>query len=602
MKRMLPSDTARWSGEKPGWAAAAAVWVLPPAAAVVTTGGQYFVEALSGGLVNPDSYMRLNRLRDIVETGEALSVVTRDGSGHGTVLHWSHLLDSLLCLMAWPLTAFMPMDAALHMVATLFGPLGLAALGYVTVWAAAPFAARRWSIWGAVLAGLSPAIAGYGLAGVVHHHVGAVIAAVASWGWAARIVLAAKAEPAAWRVPLGGGLSLGAWIGAGLWLTPETVPLTLLGYGALWLAWIAGARGSALSVAMVAASAVALVVATAAWLADPPAAGLAALEIDRISVVFAGLMLAIAVSAQGMWAVSRICPTRLERAAAAVVISGYCALVWVWWFRPVLFGPALARSEEEWRVFFGVIVEMMPVRGFGPALTFLATGAAAAIALSIAAARRRSVLLGYAAVCAVGLFVVGQSHVRFAVYPEAVAAVVLPMVLTGLGRAGAGWSVPRLAVAGLFLAVPLGTRVPPLAAPARAAAVEGRGACRVADAVDLLRPFPGAVVLGEVSDTPEILYRTQARTVGSLYHRNIDAYSRLRAAWRSEQTAAVPPEVLAAEASFVLACRGDTRSPLVADLKQFVLYDQVRLGLPPPWLRPVAENPGSGHVLYEVIR
>ena len=44
-----------------------------------------------------------------------------------------------------------------------------------------------------------------------------------------------------------------------------------------------------------------------------------------------------------------------------------------------------------------------------------------------------------------------------------------------------------------------------------------------------------AVVPADVNDTPDLLYRTQVRTVGSLYHRDIEAFARLRAAWR------VPP-------------------------------------------------------------
>jgi len=62
---------------------------------------------LSGGLTNPDSYMRLVRLRESMRLGEPAHEVLRDGSGLGTVVHWSHLLDSLLCLIALPFTVFM---------------------------------------------------------------------------------------------------------------------------------------------------------------------------------------------------------------------------------------------------------------------------------------------------------------------------------------------------------------------------------------------------------------------------------------------------------------------------------------------------------------
>jgi hypothetical protein len=38
-----------------------------------------------GGLSNPDRYMRLVRLRDMLTEGTVLDTVARDGSGHGTV-------------------------------------------------------------------------------------------------------------------------------------------------------------------------------------------------------------------------------------------------------------------------------------------------------------------------------------------------------------------------------------------------------------------------------------------------------------------------------------------------------------------------------------
>ena len=36
--------------------------------------------------------------------------------------------------------------------------------------------------------------------------------------------------------------------------------------------------------------------------------------------------------------------------------------------------------------------------------------------------------------------------------------------------------------------------------------------------------------------------------------------------------------------------------------ERVTLYDQARAGKPPPWLRKIAENPESGHVLYTVAR
>src|SRR5580658_4814078 len=76
-----------------------------------------------GGLSNPDTYMRLVRLRETLRAGHPVYVVARDGSGHGTLLHWSHLLDSLLCVVALPFSLVLNQETAVHVAALLFGPL-----------------------------------------------------------------------------------------------------------------------------------------------------------------------------------------------------------------------------------------------------------------------------------------------------------------------------------------------------------------------------------------------------------------------------------------------------------------------------------------------
>ena len=116
------------------------------------------------------------------------------------------------------------------------------------------------------------------------------------------------------------------------------------------------------------------------------------------------------------------------------------------------------------------------------------------------------------------------------------------------------------------------------------------------------RPIRDEVLLADVNDTPEILYRTRVRTVGSLYHRDMRGFLRLRAAWRSAPSKRVPDAIDAAEVSLVLGCKTPERSALVADIPTPTLLDQVRTGAPPPWLRQIAENPRSGQVLYQVIR
>jgi hypothetical protein len=556
-------------------------------------------ELRAGGLSNPDTYMRLVRLREMLDNGTVIYSVARDGSGHGTVLHWSHLIDSLLCVLIAPFSLFMAPHDALHAAALIFGPLNVAALGFAVAWAAAPFAERQYLWLAAILPPLSPAIASYGLVGVVHHHIAIVVVAVACAGWAARLI-AGYAKATA-------GIAIGAWAAVGIWLTPESVPLTMMAFGALGLAWIVNPERDDIARAIGLTGISFALVTMLALLVDPPAAGIGAVEIDRISILFAGFALAIAGTGAGVWIVDKCVPARGPRVAAACTMGLVCCAIWAATFQGSMFRDNMLVDTAQRDAMFSHIAEMLPIGGVLAALHFLLTGTCATVLAVVLAARRRSLFLTYAAVCLTGLLVLAWSHVRFAAYPEAAGAIALPIALTLASQATMRWhqigqSFSRVATIMLFIQVPYMGQLPALAGSALAAPVIVLPACEFADAAAMLASHPGAVVLADVNDTPEILYKSQVRTVGSLYHRDLVGFLRLRAAWRTPPSETVPPEIDAAEVSLVLGCKTPARSSLVDDVKTATLLDQIRTGHPPAWLRQIDQNPSSGQALYEVVR
>ena len=80
---------------------------------------------------------------------------------------------------------------------------------------------------------------------------------------------------------------------------------------------------------------------------------------------------------------------------------------------------------------------------------------------------------------------------------------------------------------------------------------------------------------------------------------------RLRAAWRSGPSDTVPEAVRATGATLVLACPLPGpyagRSSLVADLPPETLLDRLNRGEVPSWLKEVARDRASGHVLYRIL-
>jgi hypothetical protein len=257
---------------------------------------------------------------------------------------------------------------------------------------------------------------------------------------------------------------------------------------------------------------------------------------------------------------------------------------------------------------FDHVNEMLPVQSAADACQYLLTGTLAGLLLAWLALRHRSVLLCYLAFCGLGLVGLGWTHVRFAAYSETLAAIMLPIAVSQLeyhassSRREMSFAAARLAVIVLFIGMPQAGGLTMLAHQAHASETASAKTCKVSGLAGMLAPYAGEVVLADVNDTPELLYRTGVRTVGSLYHRNVAAFLRLRAAWRSGPAVSVPPAVTATEASLVLFCPSAQRSSLLAGLPPDTLLDRLDRGAVPAWLRQVAADPASGNILYRIVR
>jgi hypothetical protein len=290
----------------------------------------------------------------------------------------------------------------------------------------------------------------------------------------------------------------------------------------------------------------------------------------------------------------------------AIAIAALGGAVWLVAFPTVLRGPDGLMDAASAAAFFGVIAEMQPVRSLAGAAEFLLDGTIAAAALGWFAWRRRSVLIGYATLCAVALLVLGADHQRFAAYAAAGAAIMLPVIVTRIKQYAAGMSrlAPTLMRLGVISASLLATRAEGLPTLVSSAGAQPKAAasCSVRHLAAMLRPFAGQIVLGDVDDTPELLYRTDILTVGSLYHHNVAAFLRLRAAWRSFPSPTEPDALRRTGAAAVLFCPQPDRSLLVSDLPPDTLMDRLARHDVPPWLHEVATDPASGNILYRIVR
>jgi hypothetical protein len=557
-------------------------------------GARFIGPVIDGSLLDPDSYMRLLRIRAGLSHGGFVDIVPGDASGDGALLPWSHLLDGLLLLFSAPLAPLLGWDRALRWVGLISGPVGVGALGAAIAWAVGPWADRRWLWVAPCITALAPMVASYGLLGVVHHHIPAALLVVLTLGWTARAV--AGSPHAGWQA--------GCWAGLGIWLTPETMPFGMMGFGALALAWFREPHRLDLGRAIRHCGTAYLAVVTLAFLIDPPHTGYGAVEFDRLSLVFVSLAVAVCAIGWLFAAIGRsaLSPRRCIPVAGGLALIGFGA--WILAFPTLLRGTSALMTPEEAQAFFGAISEMQPIRSIGQALLYLSTGALAAGFALIQSIRRRDILWAWIALCTAGLVALGMVHLRFSTYAEIAGAAALPLWLAEWEALGVGFSeltrsLVRVGTPALFILLP---NMPGYFRSVDQEAAETAAApdCGLLDIGPWLAPHSGAIVMTGSTDAPEVLYRTEMKTVSSLFMRGIDPYMRERAAWRSRPSMAVPAEVRATRADYILACTGRKRNMLVADLPPDTLMDQLAAGHPPPWLHVDTVLPGTGLVLYRI--
>ncbi|HET7883982.1 MAG TPA: hypothetical protein VFL55_24055 [Acetobacteraceae bacterium] len=546
--------------------------------------------------MDPDSTMRLVRLAATLHDGTPVDVIFRDGSGEGFALYWSHLLDLPLVLLSAPLrlvapaTGNWPLPPALHWAALAMGPIFMGLLGLAVVWACSPFVSREWRWLAALSVPVSLPILAYGVPGNVHHHVPLVIVAVMVAGWAVR----------APQIGTRAGWRAGLWAGVGIWLSPETVPFSLMAIGGLGLAWLIGPNDRKTVRALGAAGPGMLLVSVLAFAVDPGEQGLTATAVDRISLVYVALALALCLVGALAIGVDRTRCSGSARLALGLCAAALPLAIWLAAFPAVLAGPEGVIGDEQRAAFFDHIVEMMPVNSPDNFLRCLLTGALAASFAAGITIVHRSTLAGYVALCAAATLFLGLQHRRFAAYPSVLGAIALPWAMTVLSRPRIART--RAAVVARMICVTAFLLLPHLPDAAEAVAVHRQPipatSCSIAKVRALLATHADEVVLALPDETPALLFISDVRTVGSLYHRNFAGFMRAYRAWRSDPEYAGQDAFRATNAKLVLACAGRKRNSLVADLPQGTLFDRLNAADPPEWLEPIAKDPGSGFILY----
>ncbi len=562
-------------------------------------GAHAWPAVLAGNLFDPDSYMRLLRIEQGIHAGHLLTTVARDGSGAGVMVEWSRLLDILLWVMAAPLAACLGWHRALFAAGAALGPLSIGALGASLAWVAAPFAADKFLWSAAVAAAVLPAILVFAAPGVVHYHILLLVLIALTVGFCAR----------AWHNAPGAGFCAGLAGGCAIWLTPETMPFVLMAFAALLLRWLTTRMGAALTCC----AAGFFDILGIALTLDPPEGGYGMPEIDRLSLVYVILAIFLLAGSATLWRLERRAQ-KFYRPAGLALMAGLL-IAWIAMFPAVAQGPYGVMSAADMQKFFGVMQELQPLHG-AQNIIFLWPGLMAFFyalwraaqskppeQTFLAPPQARWIWL-YLAACTLVTLILGIKFILFVSFSACIAAALLPIALStataryATQKNAASWA--RILIFALVLGTPEATAIAlTMAAPKPPPTAQKFPSCSLRDIAPLLAPAAGKIVLADIQATPEILYRSQVETVGSLYQHGVPAYLRARAAWRAAPGATIPDAVKQTGARYILFCPQPGRYAPVADVPHKTLWDALADPTPPAWLTLQGQD-AAGWRLYEV--
>ena len=556
---------------------------------------------LDGYLFGTDSYMRLVRVADLVDSRDWFDrTIERSNAPFGELLHWTRPLDVVLLLFALILTTFLEFSDALFWAGAVISPAFQLAAVLGLIWAVAPIMRTdRWLIPGAALLP-QPAVFSYGMVGRADHHSLLMLLFVIALGYTLRAIGDRQDRRSAFLA--------GTVLGVGLWVSTEML-IAAVAFGAsLALAWLLSNSGRARQNGDFAIGF--LIVVTLGVAAEWPIDEILTVAYDRISCVHWSVAALLAVFWQMAVSVeARLGHPTTQRSRVTVIgLYGLAASAIVYSVFPqILAGPLADVDPRTVPIWIGQVGEMRAILPTSPTgvaefVKFfgLAFAAVPFLGFILISERWRPPWSGWCAIAiAIELYwPIAMMHARLSIYAEILFIVIIAELLSRLTAwtrqnetllLGAVTRSAAIATA-LIGTQLLATLIAPGAASRSAIEAEPTHCDISAVAAYLDRDAawsagPRLTILAFLDHGPELLYRTRHSVIGTPYHRNndgiVDTYRALAARDDIEARALMRKR----NVDLVLVC------PMAPERRFFrgqdgepVLYDRLRAGNAPRWL------------------
>ncbi|MCA9470583.1 MAG: hypothetical protein MRJ96_10015 [Nitrospirales bacterium] len=318
------------------------------------------VDLYDGGVVDTDSYMRLNRVLHLVESGDWFdSTYPRSNAPYGEVQHWTRAMDTMLILGGSLGSLVLPFPTALHWWSVMISPLFQLAALLGLMWLVRPvFSRDRRLILGGTFI-LQPGVISYYLAGRVDHHGILLCCLILLLGFAFHMSIS--------RLNWKTCVAVGIVSAVGVWLSIEFLIGVLVSFAFLACCWVAYGNDWAQRLMIVSGSLWGM--ATVALVIERGLGQWSAPEFDRFSVVHWTVFGLLAIVWMVMWLLKDykdICATPRRRLIAGV-LGGILLVGITGWLYPKIFhGPLVDVDPRIMTLLWDRVTETQPLISTDP--------------------------------------------------------------------------------------------------------------------------------------------------------------------------------------------------------------------------------------------
>lgn len=475
----------------------------------------------------PDGWMRLLRIRQGLQHGSLLNYVMRDDEGHALVIEWSRLYDFVILMFSLPFMLFVKQSVAIKIAGLALSPILSGLLAVVVAFIGKNFCKHSILWMSGVIVGTTVAFIKQNGFGTVQYHLFIVfmLATVVACGFELLIGRTCSQKRKLAIAAIGGvlgSLSILAMV--------ENWPFVFAVYACIVCSDVFR-KSKNLSLAWSLSFFLSMCL---CLLIDPPFGGILVESYDHLSFVFVFLSLFLVIANLSL----RLLQDKDGFLGLFIAIF-IPMVVWLFLFIDVMLGPWGLAKDGDSKIFFAHTMQTMPIHGLFNMLSYGLPGILAfLVSARLAYINRYNIavlcvlsIVSFSALFATGLAMRFAILTPFAGLFGTVAALYLIDLTIDAKGVIRGFlirlSTLLLAVCGSIILLLISVKTE----SAKTDAIASDCSVTPSVAQDFDKYFGDNVVLTPINSVPELLYKTNIKTVGSLYQHGIPYFMKSYRDW-----------------------------------------------------------------------